>query len=300
MLKNNLLYTGAKKRDFVRKITNFILRKILHKRSNDHLLHYGQPVIFAFDYVSNEINIDGVYEIDDLNILIEWISLKAPKIFEGEFIDIGANIGNHSLFFSNYFNRVFSFEANPRTYQVLTINAQLRNNIYCFQAAISDSNINAFLSQERSNMGGSFVSMTPSKSSVPIVLSRLDQYADNFRNIKLIKFDVEGHEYNSILGSKSIIKKYRPIIIFEQHKFDFEAKENKVINLLSTYNYKTFAIIVRSHCKSNSLLLRFGSKILSGSSKSIVICDELMPDFYPFIIAIPEGHEIINEFSNNI
>ena len=50
--------------------------------------------------------------------------LKFLSYFNGTVLDIGANIGNHSLFFSNYFYKVLSFEPHPKIFKVLAINTE--------------------------------------------------------------------------------------------------------------------------------------------------------------------------------
>ena len=73
-----------------------------------------------------------------------FISLKIAihkmekNIFNSTMLDIGANIGNHSLFFSNYFAKCISFEPNPRTFSVLEINSRLVENIIPMNIGLSD------------------------------------------------------------------------------------------------------------------------------------------------------------------
>ena len=65
-------------------------------------------VVFADDYVSNKVLSHGIYERPQLELILEWLKTK-NNIFNKTIIDIGANIGNHSLFFSNYFSKCISF-----------------------------------------------------------------------------------------------------------------------------------------------------------------------------------------------
>ena len=78
--------------------------------------------IFSFDHIGHKINLDGVYERNELDFLFEWLATHSPDVFNGTAIDIGANIGNHSLYLSNYFEKVVSFEPHPRTFKLLEIN----------------------------------------------------------------------------------------------------------------------------------------------------------------------------------
>jgi hypothetical protein len=139
---------------------------LLQARAKAHLGQRRKPLaVFAFDYIGHEINIDGVYELRELDAFCSWIRRHDARIFEGAAVDIGANIGNHSLYFADFFRRVYSFEPNPRTYKVLALNAELAGNVQCFNLGISDVERKAVLSVDSSNMGGA--SLSSGSSSRP-------------------------------------------------------------------------------------------------------------------------------------
>ncbi len=118
--KTTLFVKRTASPNVIRKIQRFYLERHLNKLSRHHLECRQQLVVFSFDYVSTAINIDGIYEIDELEVLFEWLKLlNIDEIFEGSALDIGANIGNHSLYFSDYFSEVLSYEPHPLTYELL-------------------------------------------------------------------------------------------------------------------------------------------------------------------------------------
>ena len=88
----------------------------------------------------------------ELSTLFAWFSARHPEVFDGIAMDIGANIGNHALYFSDYFRWVHCFEPNPRTFKVLALNAELASNITCFNVGISDSDRVAHMSTPSSNV----------------------------------------------------------------------------------------------------------------------------------------------------
>ena len=51
--------------------------------------------------------------------------------------------------------------------------------------------------------------------------------------ISFIKIDIEGNEYEFLLGAKNLIKKNKPILLIEIHN-----NFNKVLKLLYKLNYK--------------------------------------------------------------
>ena len=295
--KKNTLFTKKRKAwNVVHKIQRFCLENQLNKLSRQHLKHRRQLAVFSFEYVSAAIIIDGVYEIDELEVLFEWLKqVNSDEIFEGSAVDVGANIGNHSLYFSDYFNEVLSYEPQPLTFKLLNVNSQLVTNIRCFNFGLSSSEKKVPFVVDQKNMGGSHIVSEGDSRGVDLWLKTLDSVrikADP--PVQLIKIDVEGHEYDVLLGAKEVIKKDQPIIIFEQHKSDFIGNSTKSVDLIKSYNYSNFACIEKSPAPPSSfpvfLQLFYSTvfRMIKGSSRAVVMVDEFQPKFYPFIIAIPD------------
>ena len=77
--------------------------------------------------------------------------------------------------------------------------------------------------------------------------------------ISLIKIDVEGMEYDVLLGAKNIISKNKPIICFEQNKkeFDNNCNETNSIDLLRENGYKILVgEMEKDHAKQNWIYRR--------------------------------------------
>ncbi len=150
-------------------------------------------------------------------------------------------------------------------------------------------------------MGGAEIGNKNSLCNEIINLKTLDSLVDPLEIIKLIKIDVEGHEYEVLLGAEKVIKKNYPIILFEQHKGDFINGQSKVINLIKSYGYSHFFILQkapRSMIKFNkfsSNIFTALNRLIRGSSMQINIQDEFVPDFYPFIIAVPKSINLQSE-----
>ena len=92
--------------------------------------------IYENQVISSVIkNSNNFYEIE----FLEFIRLNYNK--QNTILDIGANIGNHSLFFSEYldFKKIISFEPYEPNFELLGKNL---NNKKCeiINCAISDSN----------------------------------------------------------------------------------------------------------------------------------------------------------------
>jgi FkbM family methyltransferase len=253
-----------------------------------------QLVVFAFDYIGHKINLDGVYEIGDLDFFFAAMAPNKALLSAATAIDIGANIGNHSLYFSDHFRKVLSFEPNPRTFQVLRLNAELAGNVTCFNEGISDVNGEVLLETCNTNSGRSAITDRDGGNTRSIRVKALDSVIDEAEDVRLIKIDVEGHEEQALTGAEQTIRRNRPVILFEQHKEDFRDGSTAALELLKSYGYVNFAVIedwppllkilpgfLRRKYRS---LLRW----LIGQNKSLVIKDVIAPGSYPFIVAIPD------------
>lgn len=112
---------------------NFLLKpglKIVQKRN-----HYPKFWIMPYDSICKKIFTDGVYEKE----LLFGLS-NLGDFSKSIFLDIGANIGNHTLFFSNIFDQVISFEPSERNVWILKANLELNNikNVIVVPKGLSD------------------------------------------------------------------------------------------------------------------------------------------------------------------
>jgi FkbM family methyltransferase len=292
MLNSKELYSkNGSRKSFIEKCLLFPLNRQLHKKSKKNLLEKRrQLIVFSFDHIAHTINLNGLYEKESLDIFFEWLLFLKVDFSKSTAIDIGANIGNHSLYFSDHFEKVISFEPHPMTYKVLSLNSELSNNITCYNIGLSDSDGIAILEIKKYNIGGSFITDKKINNSEIIRLEKLDSFQD-INNIKLIKIDVEGHEYKTILGAQEIIKKNMPIVIFEQQISDFVNGESSSINQLKKMGYQNFAIIQKHPTISIGILNKFLLApligLIFGEKHTIQLVKTIEPKFYEFIVAIP-------------
>ena len=122
-----------------KKVEASVQRKILRKKKQifNNISLRKQMVVFADDHVSNEVLCHGVFEKKQLDLIFKWIA-KKEGAFNTTVLDIGANIGNHSLSFAEHYDKCISFEPNPRTYSVLKLNSELVSNIHPKNIGLSD------------------------------------------------------------------------------------------------------------------------------------------------------------------
>ena len=266
----------------------------LAKMAEIHLRSRRQLAVFAFDDVSLQINTHGVYERQELETFFAWVDSVKPGLFrDATALDLGANIGNHSLFFADHFKQVHAFEPNERTFKVLALNAELVGNVTCHQIGLSDTAGMAFFRVNPGNIGASRVVASPEPGTSEVRLTTLDALACGLADIKLIKVDVEGHDYAALVGAKETILTHKPIILFEQLAEDSTAGESATIALLKTYGYETFAVIRRYPRAAaglpTSLRAAFAivGRLIFGETMEIEVGDRSPEGYHAMVIAIP-------------
>jgi FkbM family methyltransferase len=268
----------------------------LAKMAEIHLRTQRQLVTFAFDEVSQQINAHGVYERQELETFFAWVESIKPGLFrDATALDLGANIGNHSLFFSDHFKHVHAFEPNERTFKVLALNAQLVGNVTCHQVGLSDKAGTAHFQVNPGNIGSSRVVASAGPGTSEVRLTTLDAVARGLTDIKLIKVDVEGHDYAALIGAKETIRSHRPIILFEQLAEDAGEGESATIALLKSYGYGAFAVI-RRHPRAPAglpTILRAAfallGRLICGETMEVEVLDGPPKGYHAMVIAIPDG-----------
>ena len=181
----------------------------------------------------------------NLELYGEWsqseLDFLAPHIpHNGCCIDIGANIGTHTLFFANAVGPdgcVIAFEPQHPIFQILCANVALNQhlNVLTCNVAVSDltrvlhfPNIN----YRRSNNYGAF---TTRGDGYQVQGKALDDYG--FASVDLIKIDVEGAEPEVIIGGAKTIHKHRPLIYVEYHPTEHS---QNLIKLIQDFDYDVY------------------------------------------------------------
>lgn len=164
-------------------------------------------------------------------------------------IDLGANIGTHSIIYSNYINgKVYSFEPQKMIFDILNKNVELNNckNVITHNFGGSNVNNKFYMNacySNKNNQGAFRIDKTlDSTNGLEIECKIIDEL--NIENVGYIKIDVEGHEYEALLGLKNILIKDHPILMIEIH--NTSPTKNNTFILLEELGYKTHYRL--SHC----------------------------------------------------
>ncbi len=190
--------------------------------------------VFANDmYIRKELK-EGYLIDPEIPLFLKFCNLPADSIA----VDVGANIGTMTVPFATMFSKVYSYEPFKPIFQLLQTNVadNKLTNVIIANKAVGHENgfVNiANTVQDRDFhtgeiivqelvVGGNVeinygavqvVTSKDSKSAIP--MTTLDDDLVLAGNIALIKVDVEGSEPLVFYGAQEIIKKYKPIIVFE-------------------------------------------------------------------------------------
>lgn len=135
-------------------------------------------------------------------------------------LDIGANIGQMSVYYADWAKTVWSFEPLPHLFDIALENVSQNSlaNVEVHNLAVGDKECDLFMKAVSTNDGASFVTQKAGKDLVKVRSITLDSLLDDiptWKRVDYIKIDVEGYEPFVIQGGKKLIEKYRPVIQLE-------------------------------------------------------------------------------------
>ena len=279
------------------KVLKIISMSISNCMAKKHIKNYPQLAILSFDHIGLSINLNGRYEDESLQLVERYIQEKMPESKNQVALDIGANIGNHSIFFSTYFRKVYSFEPNPIAHDILKINAKYatsNKNVIPIQLGLSAQEGQLPFSINPSNIGSSRVSLCNdnkicSNNKISVRVEKADALGFlQKETIALIKIDVEGHEFNALQGAANIIKVNKPLILFEQNTDDIVNGKSQAIDYLASIGYR-FYTIKKNFDFGNSFFSRFVGfllRLLFGSQLSFVKTEIFQKRYHDMILAV--------------
>ena len=205
-------------------------------------------------FKTNNINCDIFIDTSDFSNIAQVIDpdwemelfdyykkIKEDKLF---FIDLGGNIGCHSLFFLKYvkFEKIIYVEPNPKCFELFKNSLSIQNlpnlnNVLAVNKAISETSGETSLKFFNHNSGsGSVVNYFGIKEKHKI----MDKHSSLFNHVKcknitfeeifsdiptdhkiIIKMDIQGYEPKILLHLSDLIKKFNiSHCFFEVNKID--------------------------------------------------------------------------------
>ncbi len=181
----------------------------------------------------NMVIVDGLtFYIDPLDSLALTITPYEPDITAiinkhieptSIVLDIGANIGYHTIFAAKRAKQIYAFEPEPRNFDLLKKNIQTNDceNVVAVNIAVSDVSGAVELRIAEENRGGHSMVYGEEEIrnygvrevvSVPSIT--IDDYLKGGR-VDFIKMDIEGAEGLALQGMFETLKKWKPSVVTE-------------------------------------------------------------------------------------
>lgn len=164
--------------------------------------------------VDKEIYVYGAYEPDVLRSIRKY--LRPDSVC----VDIGGNIGQHSLYMSRVAEKgsVDVFEPLPRLVSQIQESIAKNNitNIHVHNMALSDTEGVMEMHINNLNIGMStLMSRDDFSETESVQVKVFDDVWKDRGVVDFIKMDVEGYEYNVLKGMKKTLEAYHPVMLIE-------------------------------------------------------------------------------------
>jgi FkbM family methyltransferase len=202
------------------------------------MFHYADDEV-----IGRSLRQYGQWAIDEI-ALIAHIMRSEPA---GDFIDLGANVGTHTIGIASLFPmvEVFAFEANPRTHQLLSTNATANGltNANLLNYLIGDvsgiSRVVTNMADIGKNLGAVGFQVVPvdTRAGQLLLQVSVDDIYPADRTAAFVKIDVEGMELKALRGARATLARSRPAIYFEN---GVRADAGPLFDDLATLGYETF------------------------------------------------------------
>jgi FkbM family methyltransferase len=187
----------------------------------------GGRELVVHDYLGEfRAVVDMTYPIER-DMLVSWYEPDAVAVIdavvrEGNVcLDLGANVGALTLAMARRVGptgQVYAFEPGPVTYARLVRNVELnpsiRDRVVLLQLGVADRRGVLYWREEADNRGNASL-LSPSGARVDVV--SLDEHfaGTPLPRLDFVKIDVEGMEYEVLLGARRTLVTHRPIIYLE-------------------------------------------------------------------------------------
>jgi len=198
-------------------------------------------------YIGRSFDLYGEYVEEETRMLDQ---LLRPGMIA---LDIGANIGAHTIFMARKVlpgGLVAAFEPQREVFQLLCANIALNalHNVHTHHVALGaepDEIIVPFIDYEKSgNFGGLALGDHDKGETVPC--RTVDDM--NLRRCDVMKIDVEGMENEVIAGATQCIEKFRPALYVEN---DRRERSEELLSRLFDLNYRVFWHLPRLYNPGN-------------------------------------------------
>ena len=234
-MKTGLVYSAPLKKAFIesqrRKLLRFCVKQLIKHRKD-----YPKFWVLPEEGISREILLHGYYE---KGLIAAMVKLVRERGELDVCLDIGANIGNHSVAFSQEFRRVISAEPVPENAGVIRANlaANAVKNVELIEKGLSNiakklplfdtpplETNNGFVTEDsdRINENTRWIEVNRGDAELSTRLGPEER-------VTCVKIDVEGHEPLVIEGLAETLKAHKPLVFWEAFNREEITKSEKAL-----------------------------------------------------------------------
>jgi len=161
-------------------------------------------------------------------------------------LDVGGHIGYYTLLLARLVGpdgRVFSFEPSPDNFEFLEKNVRINAlaHVSLSRKALFSraGTFTMTIPDAATNSGGASIVHAVGSASIAIETMTLDSFCEgNAAQPAFVKMDVEGAEYDVLIGGEKTIRTNRPKMLIELHHFDGNIGGHPVPALLKSWGYE--------------------------------------------------------------
>jgi FkbM family methyltransferase len=167
-------------------------------------------------HVDRQVYLFGGYEIEEIKTFVD----RSPG--KRVVLDIGANVGTHSLIFARHFQKVLSFDPNSLLWPLFRRNMALNpaTNVTLYEVGVSDHSEQVLLYNiPGSNMAlATFSAVEQYDQPLQVQGSATAVVLDELLSdepIDAVKIDVQGFEPQVLRGMRRLLQRHRPLVWVE-------------------------------------------------------------------------------------
>lgn len=164
------------------------------------------------DHIGKVVAESGAFYEEEMLVDLAGLLHKGECV-----IDVGANIGNHSIFFAAIAGcRVHAFEPNAEALDYLAHNVRvnaLEADVTIHSIAVGATQGHVRLSATKEgNLGATRFAVLDEGQGIPMTTLDAEFLRDD---VSLVKIDAEGMDFDVLLGAAALLRRRQPIIAIE-------------------------------------------------------------------------------------
>ncbi|MEQ1799071.1 MAG: FkbM family methyltransferase, partial [Lacibacter sp.] len=194
----------------------------------------------------------------DLNIQLGRLAISIHKKYPGmTVIDVGANVGDTIAVLKSAIDLpVIAVEGDEVCFEFLQRNIQQFQNVSLVKSYLGEKSQSIKVNLEHAGWNTTIIPEETGKRQ--IVFKTLDEIIHaggfNYRQLKLLKVDVEGFDTIVLRGASEIIRAHRPVLFFEYNRKSMKAINEEGLSTILSFEKEGYDKIVFFDHKGNLVL----------------------------------------------